>query len=341
MDHNKVMSTWWMGNCYHKEQLDDIISSSDIHHYAWIMHDKDKQDPSNPESELKKPHYHFMVQFIKNQRGSWFKKFNSEDQGIVFIKSVSIPLSAYNYLIHDTPKCWAEKKYLYDASERFGTIDPAMFDTEEAKEEDEHKVLLADLELMNKGEITWRDVIYRVPKRMYSIGSIKQTAELLARHNQYANVFRNVEVTYIYGKTGKGKTRYVAEKYGYRNIFRVTKDGHTAFDGYRGQDVVVFEEFRSGFKIEDMLNYLDGHPMVLPSRYNDKEAVYTKVYILTNWTFEQQYKNIQSEHPETWKAFCRRINNIYNFDGNRELNLKQSSASQMEMVPISDDDLPF
>jgi len=334
-----------MGNCYHKEQLDEIITSSDIHNYAYILHDKCKQDPNNPESELKKPHYHFLVQFARTQRGSWFKAFSDEDLGIVFVKRVSIPVSAYNYLIHDTPACWKEKKFLYDPSERIGTIDPAMFETEEEKEEDEHKVLLSDLELLLKGEISWRDVIYRAPKRLYSISSIRTTADLMARDNRFANEFRNVEVTYIYGETGKGKTRYVAQKHGYKNIFRVTKSdpktGHTVFDGYRGQDVLVFEEFRSSFKIEDMLNYLDGHPMVLPSRYNDKDAVYTKVYILSNWTFEQQYKNIQSEHPGTWRAFCRRIQNIYNFDGKRDRNLKVVESSQIEMVPIADDNLPF
>ncbi len=32
----------------------------------------------------------------------------------------------------------------------------------------------------------------------------------------------------------------------------------------KGQDVIVFEEFRSSLKIQDMLNYLDGYPCELP-----------------------------------------------------------------------------
>ena len=161
-------------------------------------------------------------------------------------------------------------------------------------------------------------------------------------------MFRKLEVTYIYGQTEKGKTRYIMDKYGYKNVFRVTKSdpktGHTAFDGYRGQDVIVFEEFRSGFKIEDMLNYLDGYPLVLPSRYNDKEAAYTKVYIVSNWTLEQQYKNIQSEHPTTWQAFCRRIHKVLNFDGNREHNLKelpQQTHIMRVLTPEEAEGLPW
>ena len=80
-----------------------------------------------------------------------------------------------------------------------------------------------------------------------------------------------MQVTYVFGQTGKGKTRHILEKYGYENIYRVTDYDHT-FDGYIGQDVLVFEEFRSNLRISDMLNYLDGYPLNLPSRYYNKVA---------------------------------------------------------------------
>ena len=78
------------------------------------------------------------------------------------------------------------------------------------------------------------------------------------------------------------------EKYGYQNVYRVTDYDHP-FDSYKGQDVIVFEEFRSSLKIQDMLNYLDGYPCELPCRYNNKLACFTKVYIITNISFNQQY----------------------------------------------------
>ena len=60
-----------------------------------------------------------------------------------------------------------------------------------------------------------------------------------------------------------------------------------------------------------MLNYLDGYPCELPCRYNNKLACFTKVYIITNIPFNQQYINIQAESKETWKAFCRRIHHFF------------------------------
>lgn len=114
---------------------------------------------------------------------------------------------------------------------------------------------------------------------------------------KFNNVFRELEITYICGSTERGKTRYVMDKYGYTNVYRVTTYDHTAFDSYNGQDVIAFEEFRSSFKIEDMLKYLEGYPLMLPSRYNNKVACYTKVYIITNWALHEQYKNVQSHIP--------------------------------------------
>lgn len=144
MDYSKIRSNWWSGTCYHKQQLDEIISSTDINRYAYILHNKDKQPNSD---ELKKPHYHFLVHFEQPQRGSWFKAFATDDMGLVFVQRCSIPKSAYDYLIHDTPSCRKDGKYLYDPAERTSTIET--FDTPE-KEEDENAELYSDLlDLLN------------------------------------------------------------------------------------------------------------------------------------------------------------------------------------------------
>jgi hypothetical protein len=52
----------------------------------------------------------------------------------------------------------------------------------------------------------------RKPKRIHMISNIKTAHDLLLHENKYNNVFRKLEVTYIYGRTDKGKTRYIMEK---------------------------------------------------------------------------------------------------------------------------------
>ena len=143
---------------------------------------------------------------------------------------------------------------------------------------------------------------------MFYVDKIERVRQIV-RENQYKNTFRDLEVTYISGPTGLGKTRSVMEKYGYEEVFRVTDYEHP-FDSYKGQNVLVFEEFRSSLKISDMLNYLDGYPLELPCRYSNKIACFTKVYIISNIDLSEQYLSVQEEHYETWRAFLRRIHKI-------------------------------
>lgn len=132
------------------------------------------------------------------------------------------------------------------------------------------------------------------------------------RDAQFANSWRDLEVTYIFGKTGSGKTRSVMDKYGYANCYRVTDYKHP-FDTYDGQDVLIFEEFRGGLKHGDMLNYLDGYPLLLPCRYFNRQACYTKVFIITNIAPDEQYVNIDRESRS---AFWRRIHVVKEFECN-------------------------
>ena len=102
------------------------------------------------------------------------------------------------------------------------------------------------------------------------------------------------------------------EMYGYRNVYRVTDYSHP-FDGYMGQDVILFEEFRSSIKLGDMLKYLDGYPVVLPCRYANKQACFTKVYIVTNVPLSKQYTGSQVDCMEDYKAFLRRIHRVKHY----------------------------
>lgn len=133
---------------------------------------------------------------------------------------------------------------------------------------------------------------------------------------EYRDKWRDLEVTYIFGPTGTGKTRGVMEKHGYSNVYRVTDYTHP-FDRYAQEPVLLFDEFRSNLLIGDMLDYLDGYPLALPARYSQRQACYTTVYIISNIDLSQQYKNVQENEPATWRAFLRRIHHVVEWGYNK------------------------
>jgi hypothetical protein len=126
----------------------------------------------------------------------------------------------------------------------------------------------------------------------------------------YATQIRDITVTYIWGKTGVGKTEYIFNKHGFENVY-IIDDYKNPWDTYNGQDVVVFDEFRSNFDISRMLRWLDRYPLTLQARYNNKQACYTKVYITSNIPLSEQYRDVDIE---TYKAFLRRIKSTQYFD---------------------------
>lgn len=134
----------------------------------------------------------------------------------------------------------------------------------------------------------------------------------IIQEEAYKNTFRNLSVSYLFGDTGSGKTRSVMELYGYENVYRVT-NYKNPFDQYKSQEVIMFEEFQSSIPINQMLIYLDGYPVMLPCRYADKVACYEKVFLLSNTDLFEQYKDIQNNNIETWKAFLRRIHIVQKF----------------------------
>lgn len=197
---------------------------------------------------------------------------------------------------------------------------------------DKNKTVSADVVEMVRDGCTNTEIIEKYPScynQLKNINSIRQ--EFLSE--KFSETFRDVEVTYIYGDTGTGKTRSVMEEYGYKKVYKITDYSHP-FDNYRCEDVILFDEFRSSLLLKDMLQYLDGYPLSLPARYENKTACFTKVYIVSNIPLNQQYRNVQAEEPESWNAFVRRINNITEFKRtDHSMPFSESSIEKIDYFP--------
>ena len=159
------------------------------------------------------------------------------------------------------------------------------------------------------------EIILENPKLAFRIKDIDLLRQTLLAE-KYSKEQRKVEVTYLYGATGVGKTYGIFSQFPAEDICRITNyrgSNGVNFDAYRCQDVLVFEEFNSQIPIEDMLCYLDVYPLMLPARYNDRVACYTKVFFTANIPLTHQYRGAQLDRPETWRAFLRRIHNVIEY----------------------------
>ena len=167
----------------------------------------------------------------------------------------------------------------------------------------------AELYQMIKDGLTNTQILEVNPDNILNLHQIdKARVDILAE--KYRTERRvDLQVIYVCGKTGTGKSRGILDEHGDKNVCRVTDYKHP-FDSYYGQDVLVFEEFRSDLTIGAMLNYLDIYPFQLPARYNNKQACYHFVYIVSNWNLEDQYPNVYQEQKETYMAFLRRIHKV-------------------------------
>lgn len=145
-----------------------------------------------------------------------------------------------------------------------------------------------------------------------------------------------LEVTYIYGKTGVGKTSYVRDLYGDDKVYNMIGYGEgnqrERFDGYCGQDVIIFDEFHSSIRIKYMLQYIDIYPVMLPARFHDKTACYTKVYILSNISIGEQYPDIRKTSKDTWDAFLRKVTRVYNFN---ESKTEEVPRNRWSLIPLN------
>lgn len=71
-------------------------------------------------------------------------------------------------------------------------------------------------------------------------------------------------VTWIYGPTGTGKTRFVFDNEPLEHLWLASNDLKW-FDGYSGQPAVLMDDFRGNFcSFHSLLRYLDRYPMRVP-----------------------------------------------------------------------------
>lgn len=239
--------------------------------------------------------------------------------------------------------CEQNRDYVFKIGKHSGT------DKEETNLKETHEEF-GEMPVERKGKRNDLDDLYDMVRAGLSTQEIikdnpaymlrrKEIDELIydRRSETFGNMYRDMQVTFVYGSTGAGKTSdIIKENGGYKNLYRVV-NYKNPFDNYDGEDIIVFEEFRGQFDISVLLNMIDGHPYDLPCRYHNKVACYTKVFFTSNVPLKDLYKDVQYNEEETWRALLRRIHYIKQYDGSRVRTLTTSEYVSRWMPALTGD----
>lgn len=87
-------------------------------------------------------------------------------------------------------------------------------------------------------------------------------------------------VTVLWGLTGTGKTRFVHDQIMDSTFYQ--PGDYQWFDGYTGQDIVLFDDFRGEYPLPLLLRLLDRYPLSLPIKGGFTKWCPKKIYITSN-----------------------------------------------------------
>ena len=262
---------------YIKVDIQEVLrSKKSIKQWAYILHDKDDT----------KPHYHIYLNFGKTSVdfadvANWFgvpENFVSEVKG----RKTDMLL----YLTHANEG--QANKYQYSPKEVIANFD---FEGEIAVSKIlgnfEQFSYAQQLEYVNTLSVDEKTKAYGKLEKLW-----KLHCQCLVLHPD-----RNIEVMFICGKGGTGKTYYakkLCQKLGYD--YCISSSSNDPFQDYLGQTAIILDDLRDkAFEFEDLLKILDNNTSSsVKSRFsnkvfNGKLIIITATVPLQYWYPEHRY----------------------------------------------------
>jgi len=133
---------------------------------------------------------------------------------------------------------------------------------------------------------------------------IEKVRELTLKEE--AKAWREVEVIFITGPTGCGKTREAMAAGG--DIYKIQGSQLQWWDGYEGEKTILIDEYSNDVKVTELLALLDGYKLRLPVKGGFTYAAWTKVFITSN--LARLHEQAKDAHRD---ALQRRITTTKNY----------------------------
>lgn len=160
----------------------------------------------------------------------------------------------------------------------------------------ERKDLCVIKDQIIKGEVTVDQILIEDPYTYHQYGRTLEKIEDIYNRTKERNF--KTECEWYYGETGVGKTHKLKEIYNKakedgQSVYIWKKDGEWQ-DAYKGQDIVIIDEYRGEIKYSQLLSMIDDHPFCQLRRRGREPMnfVSKKVYITSSLHPEEVYHRL-------------------------------------------------
>ncbi|MDK0888501.1 Rep family protein, partial [Clostridium perfringens] len=268
--------------------------------YILILHDKDTDEIGS----LKAPHVHLYLKFSMPYDSKYISQwFDIEEQYINKIKGRWKDVASYS--VHRN----APDKFQYDVKEVFSNYDwlSDLNKSEKISKNNERKEEI--IELIVNGVI--REYNYFEYITPVEFDKYKRSIDNAFKYrlDKIKGVDRKMDVIFMTGDSGTGKTTYAKEIAKQRNFsVYVSSGSNDVLDDYKGQDCLILDDLRpSCMGLSDLLKMLDNNTSSsVKSRYRNKVLECKLIIITTTLSIDNFFNNVFMEEKETVVQLKRR-----------------------------------
>ena len=283
-----------------QEDVEAGLDHNAVQDYAYILHDKDVHEDGTPVAS----HWHIMIRFKRPvQTESLCKWFGIKSNMIGYILGTFG--DAVAYLTHRNKP----EKYQYLDEEIKSNYD---FKVEVEKALSKKKASQRKeeiIELIRSGIV--REYNYTEYITALEYDKFKRAIDnaFTYRRDTLKSLDRHMNVIYIYGGSGTGKTTYAKQLATNKGLSCYISSGsNDPLDGYKGQDCLILDDIRPGdFLLSDFLKILDNNTQsTVKSRYKNKLLECQYLIVTTSFDIPVFFDLLLDSEGESVKQMERR-----------------------------------
>ncbi len=261
-----------------------------IKQWAYILHDKDDT----------RPHYHIYLNFGGSSCdtklvASWFKVPENFIEKVKGRKSDMLM-----YLTHGNES--QKNKHQYLPSEVVANFD---FETEIAESK-----IIGDFKNFTYAQMLQYANALPIVEKTKALNQLKKLWELECLCSSM-NTDRQLQVVFITGKAGTGKTYYAKKFLNSLNYdYCMSSSSNDALQDYLGQKAIILDDLRdTTFNFEDLLKIIDNNTQSsISSRFHNKVFIGEMIVITSSVPIRYWYPEKRCGNQDSLEQLFRRIN---------------------------------